>query len=80
MPDLPQDPETQEFLKNLERPKEEDQYIQYKKSQQTLEFLQIRENFIKEEMKNLKREMVRAKEVGASGNSFCAALITPHRK
>ena len=36
---------------------------QMKRAQQQLEFLEIQEGYIKDEMKNLKREMIRAKEV-----------------
>jgi len=38
---------------------------QVKKAERQLEFLAIQEGYIKDEMKNLKREMIRAKEVGA---------------
>ena len=34
-----------------------------KRAQRQLEFLEIQEGYIKDEMKNLKREMIRAKEV-----------------
>lgn len=37
-------------------------YDQMKKTQRQLEFLEIQEGYIKDEMKNLKREMIRAKE------------------
>lgn len=35
---------------------------QLKRAQRHLEFLEIQESYIKDEMKNLKREMIRAKE------------------
>eukprot|EP00392_Amoebophrya_sp_AT5.2_P014163 g14305.t1 len=39
-----------------------DAYVRLKEVQQQLEFLHIREAYVKEEMKNLKREMIRARE------------------
>ncbi|CAD7952191.1 unnamed protein product [Amoebophrya sp. A25] len=39
-----------------------DPYHRLKEVEQQLEFLKIRESYIKEEMKNLKREMIRARE------------------
>lgn len=41
---------------------ETDSYYKLKEIQQQLEFLAIREEYVKEEMKNLKREMLRARE------------------
>ena len=40
----------------------EDDYVRLKKLQANLEFLDIQEEYIKDEMKNLKRELMRAKE------------------
>lgn len=40
----------------------QDPYLRLKEVQQQLEFLTIRENYVREEMKNLKREMVSARE------------------
>eukprot|EP00123_Amoebidium_parasiticum_P001555 comp12672_c0_seq1/m.7754 comp12672_c0_seq1/g.7754 ORF comp12672_c0_seq1/g.7754 comp12672_c0_seq1/m.7754 type:complete len:414 (-) comp12672_c0_seq1:90-1331(-) len=40
----------------------EDLYSKYKKLQRQLEFLEIQENYIKDEQKNLKREYLRAQE------------------
>jgi len=40
----------------------QDPYLRLKEVQQQLEFLTIREHYIREEMKNLKREMVSARE------------------
>jgi len=40
----------------------EDLYKKYKSLQKQLEFLEIQEEYIKDEMKNLKRESIRAKE------------------
>lgn len=44
------------------KPKEVDLYTQYKKLQKELELLEIQENYIKEETKNLKVQYSRAKE------------------
>ena len=41
---------------------ETDLYIKYKKLQRQLEFLEIQEDYIKDEQLNLKREYLRAKE------------------
>ena len=44
-------------------PKEEvDLYTEYKKLQRQLEFLQVQEDYIKDEQKNLKREYLHAQE------------------
>jgi 26S proteasome regulatory subunit T3 len=43
-------------------PLAEDPYQRLKDLEQQLEFLTIRENYVKTEMKNLKREMIRARE------------------
>jgi branched-subunit amino acid aminotransferase/4-amino-4-deoxychorismate lyase len=40
-----------------------DLYANLKSLQKSLEFLDIQEEYIKDEMKNLKRELIRAKEV-----------------
>jgi len=40
----------------------DDEYVAMKKLQANLEFLDIQEEYIKDEMKNLKRELMRAKE------------------
>merc|ERR1719345_3700 len=46
-----------------EAPKEEeDLYTEYKKLQRQLEFLQVQEDYIKDEQKNLKREYLHAQE------------------
>lgn len=37
-------------------------YLKMKELEQSLEFVRIQENYLKDEMKNLKREMIRAKE------------------
>jgi 26S proteasome regulatory subunit T3 len=42
--------------------KEKDLYLKYKKLQRQLEFLQVQEDYIKDEQKNLKREYLRAQE------------------
>lgn len=42
---------------------EDDLYATLKGLQRNLEFLDIQEEYIKDEMKNLKRELIRAKEV-----------------
>merc|ERR1719449_508181 len=41
---------------------EDDVYIRLKELQRQMEFLDISEEYIKDEMKNLKREMIRAQE------------------
>jgi 26S proteasome regulatory subunit T3 len=41
----------------------EDLYTQLKALQRQEEFLDIQEEYIKDEMRNLKRELIRAKEV-----------------
>jgi 26S proteasome regulatory subunit T3 len=41
---------------------EHDLYVKFKSMQKHLEFLDIQEEYIKDEMKNLKRELIRAKE------------------
>merc|ERR1719449_231745 len=41
---------------------EDDVYIRLKELQRQMEFLDISEEYIKDEMKNLKREMIRASE------------------
>merc|ERR1719231_714952 len=41
---------------------EEDLYMRLKELQRQMEFLDISEEYIKDEMKNLKREMIRAQE------------------
>ena len=40
----------------------DDPYNKLKELQQQLEFLTIREGYVKDEMKNLKREMIHARE------------------
>merc|ERR1712086_894649 len=52
-------PAGQEDWKNADL---DDLYTKYKKLQQQLEFLQVQEEYIKDEMGNLKRELVRAQE------------------
>jgi len=42
--------------------KSDDLYVRFKSMQKHLEFLDIQEEYIKDEMKNLKRELIRAKE------------------
>lgn len=46
----------------MENLNDEDLYATYKKLERQLEFLQIQEDYIKEEQKNLKREFLRAQE------------------
>jgi 26S proteasome regulatory subunit T3 len=41
---------------------EEDLYVKLKKAQRALELLEIQEEYVKDEMRNLKRELVRAQE------------------
>ena len=41
---------------------EEDMYVKYKTLQRKLEFLQIQEEYVKDEMKSLKRELLHAQE------------------
>jgi len=48
-----------EILDELE---DEDPYTQYKKLQRHLEFLKLQEEYIKDEQKNLKTELIRAQE------------------
>lgn len=48
--------------KHDEQEDQEDLYKRMKKLEQLLEFTDIQESYIKDEMKNLKREMLRAKE------------------
>lgn len=48
-----------EILEELE---DEDPYTQYKKLQRHLEFLKLQEDYIKDEQKNLKSELIRAQE------------------
>jgi len=48
-----------EILDELE---DEDPYTQYKKLQRHLEFLKLQEDYIKDEQKNLKTELIRAQE------------------
>ncbi|OUM65949.1 hypothetical protein PIROE2DRAFT_69012 [Piromyces sp. E2] len=48
-----------EILDELE---DEDPYTQYKKLQRHLEFLKLQEDYIKDEQKNLKSELIRAQE------------------
>jgi 26S proteasome regulatory subunit T3 len=40
-----------------------DLYLILKEKEKHLEFLDIKEEYVKDEMKNLKRELIRAKEV-----------------
>lgn len=47
---------------NLVEESEEDLYATLKGLQRTQEFIDIQEEYIKDEMKNLKRELIRAKE------------------
>ncbi|CAG8478629.1 12921_t:CDS:2 [Acaulospora morrowiae] len=51
--------ETNELLQDLS---EADLYSKYKKHQRHLEFLELQEEYIKDEQKNLKRELIRAQE------------------
>uniref|UniRef100_A0A1D1Y9G7 26S proteasome regulatory subunit 6B homolog n=1 Tax=Anthurium amnicola TaxID=1678845 RepID=A0A1D1Y9G7_9ARAE len=51
--------ETSELLEDLS---EEDLYSKLKKLQRHLEFLELQEEYIKDEQKNLKRELIRAQE------------------
>jgi hypothetical protein len=53
---------------------EDDLYAQFKALQRMEEFLDLQEEYVKDEMKNLKRELIRAKEVSLSN---CFAL-SPH--
>merc|ERR1719181_2608616 len=46
----------------VEEKPDQDSFKKYKTLQKQLEFLDIQEEYIKDEMKNLKREMIRAKE------------------
>lgn len=50
---------------------EEDLYATLKELQRAQEFLDIQEEYIKDEMKNLKRELIRAKEVGYNYYHLC---------
>ena len=53
-----------------------DQYSRMKTLQRQLEFLEIQEEYIKDEMQNLKREHVRAKEVTLRLEPSTACLAT----
>ncbi|CAG8709881.1 11879_t:CDS:2 [Funneliformis mosseae] len=56
---IPITTETSEILEELS---EEDLYTKLKKLQRHLEFLELQEEYIKDEQKNLKRELIRAQE------------------
>ncbi|RIA89422.1 26S protease regulatory subunit 6B [Glomus cerebriforme] len=56
---IPITTETSELLEDLS---EEDLYSKLKKLQRHLEFLELQEEYIKDEQKNLKRELIRAQE------------------
>lgn len=53
-----------------ERINEDDLYVQYKRLERQLEFLQVQEDYIKDEQKNLKKELVRA-QVGGGCQRTC---------
>jgi len=57
--EIPVITETSELLEDLT---EEDLYSKLKKLQRHLEFLELQEEYIKDEQKNLKRELIRAQE------------------
>ena len=40
----------------------DDLYVKYKKLQQQLEFLEVQEEYIKDEMRNLRKEYIHAQE------------------
>lgn len=49
-------------LQVLEDPELDDLYTKYKKLQKQLEFLEVQEEYIKDEQKNLKKEYLHAQE------------------
>mmetsp|Transcript_6861 Transcript_6861/g.14166 ORF Transcript_6861/g.14166 Transcript_6861/m.14166 type:complete len:351 (-) Transcript_6861:651-1703(-) len=49
-------------MEKTDKQAEEDLYVKYKTLQKQLEFFDIQEEYIKDEMKNLKRELIRAKD------------------
>ncbi|KAI9026130.1 26S protease regulatory subunit 6B [Hyaloraphidium curvatum] len=55
-------PLTEDKLDELEVLAEEDPYTRLKKLERLLEFLELQEEYIKDEQKNLKRELIRAQE------------------
>ena len=67
---------TNNFL--LDSSDDEDLYTQLKTLQKQEEFLDIQEEYIKDETRNLKRELIRAKEVSAlhfKSNHFCSFIL-----
>uniref|UniRef100_T1JL55 AAA+ ATPase domain-containing protein n=1 Tax=Strigamia maritima TaxID=126957 RepID=T1JL55_STRMM len=50
------------FLGNVEGPDTDDLYTRYKKLQRQLEFLEVQEEYIKDEQRNLKKEYLHAQE------------------
>ena len=55
---------------------EEDLYAKFKALQRQEEFLDLQEEYIKDEMRNLKRELIRAKEVRCHISLFHQATIS----
>jgi 26S proteasome regulatory subunit T3 len=53
---------TKMFLSQADAGQEEDLYREVKELERELEFVDIQEAFVKDEMKNLRRELLRAKE------------------
>lgn len=58
----PQDALPMEIQGDAQRQSADDMYTKLKGLQRHLEFLDIQEEYVKDEMKNLKRELIRAKE------------------
>lgn len=55
-------PEPVLHQESIKKESEEDLYLKMKELQRQLEFLQLQEDYIKDEQKNLKRELLRAQE------------------
>lgn len=53
------------YLQQIRDESDDDLYAQLKALQRQEEFLDIQEEYIKDEMRNLKRELIRAREVCA---------------
>lgn len=57
---------TTDTLKDTTLQQVDDYYLKMKQLQKELEFIELQEDYIKEEQKSLKRELSRAQEVSSS--------------
>ena len=67
----------QQLSSTYEELDSDDLYVKYKKLQQQLEFLEVQEEYIKDEMRNLRKEYIHA-QVSLQFVCFVAHIMESH--